>query len=247
VAQPGPQPSDTSPPPVVAEHATSSLCADSRRALIATGVAFLVPLLVGLGLALTPPSGTGGIATTVVLALVGWNTFVVAYVILTHLTFNRIDSVQFRARMARRGAKIPWIWRVLTPAGDGPTWAAESALVAFVVVLILPHVQAIEIDDWILVPVSLSILLSCWALSVVSYALHYAQYDIAQPGLDFPGDRTHAFADYMYFSIAVATTFGATDVNITTPRMRKIVNLHTILTVVYNSLIVALLAALLIR
>ncbi len=112
---------------------------------------------------------------------------------------------------------------------------------------ILPHVSAIEIDDWILVPVSLSILLSCWALSVVSYALHYVQYDIEQPGLDFPGDRTQAFADYMYFSLAVATTFGATDVNITTPRMRKIVNLHTILTFIYNSVIVALLAALLIR
>jgi uncharacterized membrane protein len=36
-------------------------------------------------------------------------------------------------------------------------------------------------------------------------------------------------------------------VNITSPRMRKVVNLHTILTFVYNSVIVALLAALLIR
>lgn len=241
------QPASNGTPAIAPEQATSSLCADSRRAVIATAIAFLVPTVTLLVLALTPPSGTGGIATTVVLSLVGWNTFVVAYLILTHRTFNRVDSEQFRARMARRGAKIPWIWRVLTPAGDGPTWAVESALVAFVVVLVLPHVQAIEIDDWLLVPLSLSILLSCWALSVVSYALHYAQYDIEHPGLDFPGARTQAFADYMYFSIAVATTFGATDVNITTPRMRKIVNLHTILTFIYNSVIVALLAALLIR
>jgi uncharacterized membrane protein len=45
----------------------------------------------------------------------------------------------------------------------------------------------------------------------------------------------------------VATTFGATDVNITRPRMRRVVNLHTILTFVYNSVIVALLVSLLIR
>ena len=45
----------------------------------------------------------------------------------------------------------------------------------------------------------------------------------------------------------MATTFGATDVNVTTPRMRKVVNLHVILTFVYNSVIIALLAGILLR
>jgi uncharacterized membrane protein len=99
----------------------------------------------------------------------------------------------------------------------------------------------------VLVPASISILLSCWTLSLVSYALHYAQNDFAEPGLDFPGTRTNAFADFIYFSLAVATTFGATDVNVTTPRMRKVVNLHVILTFVYNSVIIALLAGILLR
>jgi uncharacterized membrane protein len=117
-------------------------------------------------------------------------------------------------------------------------------LVAFVVVLVLPRIRAISIDDLLLVPLSLSILLSTWALSIVSYALHYAEHDLEEPGLEFPGERTNAFADYRYFSIAVATTFGATDVNIITPRMRRVVNVHTILTFIYNSVIVALLAGL---
>lgn len=78
---------------------------------------------------------------------------------------------------------------------------------------------------------------------MVSYALHYAQHDADAPGLEFPGTRTNTFADYRYFAVAVATTFGATDVNITTPRMRRIVNAHTLLTFVYNSVIVALLAS----
>jgi uncharacterized membrane protein len=244
-SSPEPKSAAGNPPPVA--DATSSLCADTRRALIAIGISVAVPNLVAIVLAVTPPAGIGGTATTVVLALVGWNTFAIAYVALTLRTFSRADSAQFRARMAARGARRPWIWRMLTPRGDGPTYAVESALVAFAVVLVLPHINAIRIDDWVLVPVTLSILLSCWTLSLVSYALHYAQYDLEAPGLDFPGERTHAFSDYMYFSIAVATTFGATDVNITSPQMRKVVNLHTILTFVYNSVIVALLAALLIR
>ena len=68
------------------------------------------------------------------------------------------------------------------------------------------------------------------------------------PNLDstFPA-RTNAFSDFIYFSLAVATTFGATDVNVTTPRMRKVVNLHVVLTFVYNSVIIALLAGILLR
>ena len=38
-------------------------------------------------------------------------------------------------------------------------------------------------------------------------------------------------------SIAVATTFGATDVNIKTPEMRRVVNLNVIVAFVYNSVI----------
>ncbi|MEJ2860475.1 hypothetical protein [Actinomycetospora flava] len=42
--------------------------------------------------------------------------------------------------------------------------------------------------------------------------------DLDEPGLQFPGRRTGA--DYRYFALAVATTFGATDVSITTPADR---------------------------
>ncbi len=45
----------------------------------------------------------------------------------------------------------------------------------------------------------------------------------------------------------MSTTFVATDANITTPQMRRIVNLHTVLSFVYNSVIVALLVTVLIR
>ncbi|MGH9272963.1 MAG: DUF1345 domain-containing protein [Ilumatobacteraceae bacterium] len=190
-----------------------------------------------------------GPATTVGLSLLGWNVFVVVYVILTIRTFSGVDGAEFRVRMAardrrRRPRRPP---RRIDPRNDGPTFAIESSLVAFAVVLILPHIDAINLNDWLLVPASVSILLSCWGLSIVSYALHYARHDLATASLAFPGDRTNAWADYVYFAIAVATTFGATDVSITTPHMRRVVNLHVVLTFIYNSVIVALLAALLIR
>ncbi len=77
-------------------------------------------MLAAVVLAVTPPVGVGGSATVMLLWLVGWNIFVIAYVILTFRTFARVDSAQFRARMDARGSRRPLIWRVLTRAATVP-------------------------------------------------------------------------------------------------------------------------------
>jgi uncharacterized membrane protein len=217
---------------------------DGRRALVALAPSIALPVLTGLLLwAVAFPGGTSP-AAHVILCLLGWNLFAVLYVVLTLRRFRGVDAAEFRRRMAARGTRSRGIWR-LSSRADGPAFAVEATVVAFAVVLVLPHIPFIKINELLLVPVTLSILLSSWALSIVSYALHYAQYDLEEPGLDFPGVRTNAFDDYWYFALGVATTFGATDASITTPRMRRVVNLHTLLTFIYNSVIVALLASLL--
>ena len=242
-----PQPAKPPAPTEAQVRAAPALCTDGKRALVGIAASVAVPLVAGTILGIISPEVGDALATTVVLSLAGWNIFVVVYVILTVRTFSHVDAAEFAVRMAARGQRRGRGFEKVEPRGDGPTFAIESSLVAFAVVLVLPHVDPINLNDWILVPASVSILLSCWALSIASYTLHYAQHDLTRPGLEFPGERTYAWADYAYFSIAVATTFGATDVNITTPHMRRVVNLHTVLTFVYNSVIVALLAALLIR
>jgi uncharacterized membrane protein len=232
---------DRSPGPAGA----SPLCSDGRRALVALAPSIGLPVLAGLALRVISFPGAGSPAAYVILCLLGWNLFAVIYVVITLRTFRRVDAEEFHRRMTARGRRSAWgIWR-LSSRADGPTFAVEGTVVAFTVVLVLPHVHSIRINDLLLVPVTLSVLLSSWALSIVSYALHYAQYDLEQPGLQFPGERTNAFEDYMYFALGVATTFGATDASIVTPRMRRVVNLHTLLTFIYNSVIVALLASLL--
>jgi uncharacterized membrane protein len=179
--------------------------------------------------------------------LIGLNLYAVLYVVLTWRIFGNVDSTEFAARMAARTAFRSRTARRLQPWGDGPSFAISAAITAFAVVIVVPHIEAIRLDEWLLVPISLTILLSCWGISVTSYALHYAQYDLSEPALEFPGRRTNAYTDYVYFAIGVATTFGATDVSITTPEMRRIVNLNVIVSFVYNSVIVALLVSILIR
>jgi uncharacterized membrane protein len=220
------------------------LAGDGRRALVALVPSVALPVAVGLALWLLAVPAAGTPAARVILCLVGWNIFAVVYVVLTLRVFRGVDAAEFRRRMTARGTRSRGIWR-LSERADGPAFAVEASVVAFGVVLVLPHIESIRINALLLVPVTLSILLSSWALSIVSYALHYAQHDLEEPGLEFPGTRTGAFDDYWYFALGVATTFGATDASIVTPRMRRVVNLHTLLTFIYNSVIVALLASLL--
>ncbi|HEY6566822.1 MAG TPA: DUF1345 domain-containing protein [Actinomycetota bacterium] len=209
--------------------------------VIATVAGAIVALLLWLGV-----ESIDRVDTVVVLFLAAWNLFAILYVVFTLRTFLPVPRAEFEAMMSERGASRATFWRLLNREGEGPTYAVESALVAFSVVILLPRIPVLE-TDWVLVPTSFIILMSCWALSIVSYALHYAEKDFVETGLEFPGTRTNDFHDYLYFSIAVATTFGATDVNITTPTMRRVVNFHTVLTFVYNSVIVATLAAILVN
>jgi uncharacterized membrane protein len=222
------------------------LCRDSRRGLLALVVAVVLTLPVGVALDGTVFLAEHLWAARSVLFLVGFDLFAVVYAVLTLRTFGRVGPEEFRARMSARDATRSGARRRVA-IGGGPAFALEATVVALGAALVLPHVPSIAVDDLVLAPLTLSILFSSWALSIAAYAVHYAQRDLDEPGLDFPGRRTGDFADYRYFALAVATTFGATDVSITTPEMRRVVNLHTLLTFVYNSVIVALLASFLIR
>jgi uncharacterized membrane protein len=231
----------------VAARAPTALCSDGLRSSVAMAGGFALPVAAAMVMAFTSPPGGDWAATAVVLILVAWNLYIVIYVVLTMRVFGKVDGAEFADRIAARTARRGSVFRRFQPWGDGPTFTILSVLVAFVMVLALPHIKAIDLNDWLLAPVSISILLSSWGLTVISYALHYAQHDLAQSGLNFPGDRTNAYADYLYFAVAVSTTLGATDVSVNTPHMRRIVNLHTVLTFVFNSVIVALLVAVLVR
>ena len=227
--------------------ARSKLCADGPRGRVAA-----VPGVAGLAIALavmalSSPPGDDWVAAITMAVLIGLNLYAVLYVVLTWRIFGKVDSTEFAARMAARTAFRSRTAQRLQPWGDGPSFAISAAVIAFAVVIVVPHIDAIRLDEWLLVPISMTILLSCWGISVTSYALHYAQYDLSEPALEFPGRRTNAYADYVYFAIGVATTFGATDTSVTTPEMRRIVNLNVIVSFVYNSVIVALLVSILIR
>lgn len=59
-------------------------------------------------------------------------------------------------------------------------------------------------------------------------------------GLDFPNEKEPDFLDFVYFSFIIGMTFQVSDVQVTSRDIRRLVLLHSFLSFIYNTVIVAL-------
>jgi uncharacterized membrane protein len=100
--------------------------------------------------------------------------------------------------------------------------------------------------------------ISSWILVHSVYALHYARIYYAklileekilknsglslrgQGGVDFPGDGEPDYIDFAYFSFVIGMTSQVSDVQVTTPQMRRVVLVHGLLSFIFNTFIVAI-------
>lgn len=80
---------------------------------------------------------------------------------------------------------------------------------------------------------------------LVSFAVAYVADNSLEngKGLDFPAEKTPNWSDYIYFAIAVMTTFGTTDVTVTSSAMRRTVTVHAVVAFFFNTVIVAVLVS----
>jgi uncharacterized membrane protein len=89
-------------------------------------------------------------------------------------------------------------------------------------------------------------IVSSWAFTQVMFALHYAHDYYVQDvrgehgGLEFPGERTPDYGDFLYFSCIIGTSGQTADVSITNRKMRRINIVHCVLAFFFNTTLVAL-------
>ncbi|MBS1497011.1 MAG: DUF1345 domain-containing protein, partial [Bacteroidetes bacterium] len=57
-------------------------------------------------------------------------------------------------------------------------------------------------------------------------------------GLDFPGDHDPDYLDFAYYSFVIGMTFQVSDVTIKTKRLRRLTLLHSIISFIFNTVIV---------
>lgn len=215
--------------------ARSWLWPEVRRAVVATVLATVASALAvsiwiffhpeDVGLAL--PLGT----------VVAWATLVGSHAILTAAAFSGLDGDTLDTALSVTGLRR-------SSAPLRPPWPAQVSIMAFIVVAGLVLVPAWREHSFLLI-CALIMVCATWADMVVSSAVHYAAIDGGE--LEFPGEETErSFADYVYFAVAMQATFAVTDVAARTRAMRRQLSLHTVVAFVFNTVILAVIVALLI-
>jgi hypothetical protein len=123
----------------------------------------------------------------------GWS---IAYLVHTLRVFGRVEPERLRAillatnpegRFGRIGAIL---------SGTGPTIAVQWSIIAIAAVLVFTLWPGLEAEP-VTVIFSILVVGASWAVTVVAYAVHYARFDAAEGGFEFPGKgHDRLFADY---------------------------------------------------
>lgn len=231
-----------------AEHpATPRLAGDVRRSwwalAIAVPIVLVLSLVVGPPRLATEPSSWLLDRNFVLLLVCDCLLFFGVYQILTWRVFRHLDAPELatvvRATTPRgRRAKLARA----ASGGGGTSWAVQAALLALAAVLAIA-LQAELREDWVVFAAAATLAVVSWSMVVVAYALAYVREHCDHPGLRFPGDAEPEFTDYLYLACQISTTFSSSDVQVTSPRMRRIVTGHALVAFAFNSIIVALLVS----
>jgi len=194
----------------------------------------MLSVAVGIAAALLLP----GTHQAVTRCLFGWNVSVWLYLGLAGLMMLQADHAKLR-RIALAQAEAAGTVLCIVVV------AAMVSLVGIVAELMaakapgtphaLPHVLfalATVAGSWLLVP----------TMFALTYASHY--YRTAHGnGLNFPTNDDSFkpdYGDFLYFSFAIAVASQTADVSVSTPAMRRLVLLQSVLSFAFNTAILAL-------
>jgi uncharacterized membrane protein len=88
--------------------------------------------------------------------------------------------------------------------------------------------------------------LSAWTFLQVMFGLHYAgvyfkrHRGVIHAGLEFPGTPQPGWMEFFYHAFVVGCTFAASDVNVTSMRMRRLTVVQGVVGFFFNAIILAL-------
>jgi uncharacterized membrane protein len=167
-------------------------------------------------------------------ALIGWDVAVALFLLFSFrmMVNSTADKIRRRAVLQDEGRQI-----IL----------ALVALVAFASLgAILFEIGGAkeERHSGNLILAALTILLS-WTFTHIIFALYYAHeyYDANAHrggGLNFPGDATPDYWDFVYFSLVVGMTSQVSDIAVTSQAIRRTVSAHGVVSFIFNATLIAL-------
>ncbi|MFJ5680204.1 DUF1345 domain-containing protein [Streptomyces sp. NPDC093097] len=219
-----------------------SWLSERRRAAVSTLLAICAVgiLLLALSRAKGPsPFSTADMGVSALFV------YLLCYLTATLIAFSTASPERIRTWAQRESRGTPF-QRYVLGAAPGPgasIFIAEGALVVSVVWRPGYLGSAFPMPARVLV--ALALVVAAWICVLVSFAVAFHADNLVEneQASDFPGENSAAWADYVYFAMSVMTTFGATDVTVTSREMRRTVAFHSVIAYVFNTVTVASLVA----
>ena len=168
--------------------------------------------------------------------LVAWDAGAILYLglLATTMFTETVDEIRARAEQQDEGAVAILVMSCL---------AASASLAAIAVQL--AGIGTIPAGErGIHLALGGVTILCSWTLLHAFFTLHYAgiyyRGGKAEPCLDFPGKGDPDYVDFLYFSYTIGCTSQTSDVGVSTRHARGIVLVHSILTFIFNTSILAM-------
>lgn len=166
--------------------------------------------------------------------VVGFDLAAIAFILSCWPLWRRVELVDMQARATRDdgGATLLTVVALLS----------LGAVLAALVRLVGAGKQS-DPAQFVLVVVSLAL---AWTFINLVYAFHYANlyhrisHDRPTGGLEFPGEETPLYADFVYFSFVIGMTCQTSDVDVTSVAMRRVATGHGLIAFFFNLGVLAL-------
>ncbi|AKV00620.1 putative transmembrane protein [Labilithrix luteola] len=167
--------------------------------------------------------------------VIGWDAFSITFLLLKWRVIAGSDITETRAKA---GTEDPGGTAVFVISLVASLFSLFAAAFVLSQVRHLTHVQTIVWTTMTLLGVVFA-----WTVVHTASTLRYAHlYYEAEPegGLDFPAHADPDAMDFAYFAFTIAMCYQVSDVAVTSAHVRKVVLLHSVVSFVFNTTILAL-------
>lgn len=168
-----------------------------------------------------------------------WNVFALCYLIFSWIIIIKRSVPEIRKMAKKDDGSAIFVFVLIL---------ASSFASMFTVLLLMLSEGSNESRNSLYVPVAVAGMMLSWLMVHSIYTFHYAHmyYDDDKitgkdaNGLEFPGDANPNYIDFAYFSFVIGCTFQVSDVEISSPKIRRVALFHSLLSFGLNTFVVAL-------
>lgn len=169
-----------------------------------------------------------------------WDVFALCYLILSWIVIIKRPISEIRKLAKKDDGSAIFVFALIL--------ISSFAGMVTVLLLMLSQNNASSQNDYYL-PVAIAGMMLSWLMVHSIYTFHYAHmyYDDNETepdkdayGLEFPGSEKPNYIDFAYFAFVIGCTFQVSDVEISSPKIRRVVLFHGLLSFALNTFVIAL-------